>query len=272
MRNALSIDLEDWFCVENLREVFTRKDWDKCELRIGKSTGRILELLSKHNTKATFFVLGWIAEQIPALVGKIEEEGHEIATHGYSHTPLTLMTQRSFRKDLERALEVTKRCSREVILGFRAPSFSITEKTLWAFEVLEKVGIRYDSSVFPIGFHPDYGMPDAPLSIYSVSDRLTEFPLSCVEMLGKRVPCSGGGYFRVYPYWLTRAFIKRCNREGRPVVFYIHPWEFDPDQPRIDLPIFKRWRHYSNLDRTFERFDRLLGDFEFATIREVLGL
>ena len=272
MKNALSIDLEDWFCVYNLRDVVRRKDWDIQELRIDQSTRLILKLLSIHNTKATFFVLGWIAEQVPGLVREIEEEGHEIATHGYSHTLLTEMTRQSFEEDLKRALEVTKACTHQEILGFRAPSFSITDKTSWAFEILERNGIRYDSSVFPIAFHPDYGVPNSPLSIYKISAFLTEFPLSCVEILGRRIPCSGGGYFRMYPYLLTKSLLKRCNREGRPAIFYFHPWEVDSKQPRVKLSWLKRWRHYYNLDKTLNRLDRLLSDFEFTSVKEVLGL
>jgi len=272
VKNGISIDLEDWFCVYNLRDVVRREDWDIQELRIDQSTRLILKLLSIHNTKATFFVLGWIAEQVPGLVREIEEEGHEIATHGYSHTPLIRMTPQSFREDLERALEVTKRCIRQDILGFRAPSFSITERTSWAFEILEKAGIRYDSSLFPVGFHPDYGMPKAHLGIHRISDSLVEFPLSCVEVLGRRIPCGGGAYFRIYPYRLTKALLKRCNREARPAIFYLHPWEVDLEQPRVRLPLLKRWRHYYNLDKTLDRLDRLLTDFEFTSVKEVLGL
>ncbi|MCK4334407.1 DUF3473 domain-containing protein [candidate division WOR-3 bacterium] len=272
MKNALSIDLEDWFCVYNLRGVVEKQDWNKQELRIGRSTRLILKLLSEHHTKATFFVLGWIAEQVPELIGEIEGHGHEIATHGYSHTLLTEMTPQSFEEDLKRALEVTRVCTHQEILGFRAPSFSITDKTSWAFEILERNGIRYDSSVFPIAFHPDYGMPTAPLSIHKVGELLIEFPLSCVEILGRRIPCSGGGYFRMYPYLLTRSLLKRCNREGRPAIFYFHPWEIDADQPRVELPRLKRWRHYYKLDKTLNRLDRLLSDFEFTSVKEVLGL
>lgn len=272
MKNAISIDLEDWFCVYNLSDAIKREDWDKQELRVEKSTRRILKLLARHNTRATFFLLGWIAERVPDLVEEIHAAGHEIATHGYSHRLLTEMAPGEFRNDLDKALRITEKITDEKILGFRAPSFSITPQTMWAFEVLEDCGLRYDSSVFPVGFHPDYGIPTAPLSVYPISDRLTEFPISCVDILGRRIPVSGGGYFRAYPYWLSKFFITRCNREGRSVVFYIHPWEFDVDQPRISLSILKRWRHYINLQKTEKRFDKLLTDFEFVPIREVLGL
>ncbi len=272
MKNAMSIDVEDWFCVNNLRQVITRDNWDKCELRVVKNTQRILQLLGKHNTEATFFVLGWIAERVPDLIREIERHGHEIATHGYSHSLLTEMTPESFEKDLKKALELTRNSADGEILGFRAPSFTITEKTLWALDILAKNGIRYDSSIYPIGFHPDYGMRHAPLSIYKLNGVLTEVPLSCTEILGRRIPCAGGGYFRIFPYPLTKYLLKRCNSEGRPAIFYLHPWELDPEQPRVSLPWHRKFRHYWNLEKTASRLDKLLTDFEFTSIRKVLGL
>jgi len=158
------------------------------------------------------------------------------------------------------------------VIGYRAPSFTIVDKTRWALEILEQHGILYDSSVFPIGFHPDYGMPDSPLAPYKITENLYEFPLSCVDILGRRLPCSGGGYFRLFPYRFTRYCIRKCNRQGRPVAFYIHPWELDPGQPRLDLPMSKKFRQYNNLRKTEKRLDALLRDFEFTTLREVLSL
>lgn len=178
MKNALSFDLEDWFCVSNLSLAINKDDWDKCELRVVQNTRRILTLLDDYNTKATFFVLGWIADRVPELVREIDWRGHEIATHGYSHTMLTEMTPESFEEDLLRALHVTKKCTKQRILGFRAPSFTITNSTMWALDILAKHGIRYDSSIFPIGFHPDYGFSAAPLSIYKHNDCITEFPIA----------------------------------------------------------------------------------------------
>jgi polysaccharide deacetylase family protein (PEP-CTERM system associated) len=272
MLNALSIDLEDWFCVHNLEPVIKKDDWDKQELRVVANTKRILELLKQHSTPATFFVLGWIAERVPNLVQEIEYHGHEIATHGYSHTLLTAMTPESFDADLKKALTITKKCVNQEIIGFRAPSFTITNKTLWALDVLQQNGIRYDSSIFPISYHPDYGIPNASLSIYKLTERLTEVPLSCAEILGKRLPCSGGGYFRLFPYRITKALFKRCNQQGRPVIFYLHPWEIDPGQPKVDLPWSKKFRHYHNLNKTYQRLDQLLTDFEFTSMRKVIGI
>jgi polysaccharide deacetylase family protein (PEP-CTERM system associated) len=272
MKNAMSIDLEDWFCVNNLKGAIQREDWDKCEMRVVSSTRRILDLLDKHNTQATFFTLGWIAERVPELVSDIERAGHEIATHGYSHTLLTDMTRDSFEADLKRALEVTRGCVSQTVIGYRAPSFTITSKTLWALDVLSRNGIRYDSSVFPIGYHPDYGMPGVSLSVYHHDSSLVEFPMSCAEVLGRRIPCSGGGYFRLLPYAITRRLLRRCNAQGRPVIFYLHPWEVDPGQPRVKLPPLKRFRHYCNLDKTMGRLERLLVDFEFTSVRRVIGI
>ena len=273
MRNAMSIDLEDWFNVHNMSQAIRREDWNKCEMRVIANTRRILELLARHSTEATFFTLGWIAERVPDLVREIELAGHEIATHGYSHTLLTEMTPESFEADLKKALLVTQQCVDQEIVGFRAPSFTITTKTLWAVDVLTRNGIRYDSSIFPIGFHPDYGMSDVSLSIYRHNaSPLVEFPMSCAEVMGRRIPCSGGGYFRILPYAITKRLLERCNAQGRPVMFYIHPWEIDPEQPRVKLSAFKSFRHYYNLDKTMGRLDRLLKDFELTSVRRAIGI
>ena len=270
-QNVFSIDLEDWFCVHNLSGVIKREDWDRCPSRVERNTLILLNLLSHHNVEATFFVLGWVAERYPDLVKEVERRGHEIATHGYSHRLLTALEPEEFRADLARSLEVLARCTSRPVRGFRAPSFSITHKTWWAVEILRSCGIRYDSSIFPIGFHPDYGIPDAPLSAHHLPEGVFELPMSCAEVFGRKVPCSGGGYFRLLPYIATRALMRRCNRQGRPVIFYLHPWEVDPEQPRVDLPALKRFRHYQNLDRTAERLERLLHDFQFTSVRRLFA-
>lgn len=270
----MSIDLEDWFCVHNLGGVIKRDTWDQCELRVSKSANKILDLFDKHNTRATFFVLGWIAERLPELIRDIEARGHEIAVHGYNHLLLTEITPAEFEADLAKAVEVINGCGiKQPLLGFRAPSFTVVESTSsWALETLEKYNFKYDSSVFPVGFHPDYGVANAPLEPYKITNALYEFPMSCVEVLGRRFPFSGGGYFRLFPYAYTRFLMKKCNALGRPAVFYLHPWELDSNQPRVKLPLSKAIRHYSNLHRTEKRLDALLRDFRFTTIREVLGL
>jgi polysaccharide deacetylase family protein (PEP-CTERM system associated) len=271
--NAMSVDLEDWFCVHNLSGVLKAEDWDQCELRVNESARRLLGILERHSVTATFFVLGWVAERLPDLIREIELRNHEIAIHGYSHHLITQMSPEEFEDDLARAIRVLQRCGvNQQPIGFRAPSFTIVEKTMWALEILQRYGIRYDSSVFPVGFHPDYGIPTAPLDPYRITDQLLEFPMTCVEILGRRIPCGGGGYFRLLPYAYTRYCLQKVNDAGRPAVFYLHPWELDPDQPRVTLPLLKRLRHYVNLNRTEMRLNSLLRDFRFTTVRDVLGL
>jgi len=246
MQNVMSIDLEDWFCVYNLSRLIPYADWDKCESRIERGTMRLLELFRKHNVEATFFVLGWVAERFPDLVKEVERGGHEIASHGYSHRLLTYMTPDEFRADLLRSLEVLARTTSQSVLGFRAPSFSLTSRTLWAV--------------------------DADPSPHVLAEGLTELPMGVADVLGRKVPCSGGGYFRLFPYAVTRLLMRRCNAQGRPVIFYLHPWELDPGQPRMEgLSWSTRFRHYNNLDRTEERLDRLLGDFSFTSARNLLA-
>ena len=268
----MSVDVEDWFCVHNLSRLIPYADWDKCESRVERSTTRLLDLFGKHQVEATFFVLGWVADRFPDLVREIERRGHEVATHGYSHRLLTFMQPEEFRADLQRSLEVLARTTSQVVRGFRAPSFSLTKQTLWAVDILRESGIQYDSSVFPVAFHPDYGIPDADLGPHRLAEGLTELPMGVAEVLGRRVPCSGGGYFRLYPYALTRALMRRCNQQGRPVMFYLHPWEADPGQPRVaGLSWSKRFRHYNNLDRTEERLEWLLNDFAFTSARQLIA-
>jgi polysaccharide deacetylase family protein (PEP-CTERM system associated) len=272
MRNVMSVDVEDWFCVHNLSRLIPYADWDKYESRVERSTGRLLDLFGRHGVEATFFVLGWVADRFPDLVREIERRGHEVATHGYSHQLLTFMQPEDFRVDLQRSLVALAKTTSQEVRGFRAPSFSLTSSTLWAVDILRESGIHYDSSVFPVGFHPDYGIPDADLRPHRLAEGLTELPMGVAEVLGRRIPCSGGGYFRLYPYALTRALMRRCNQQGRPVMFYLHPWEADPEQPRVPgLPWSKRFRHYNNLDRTVERLERLLDDFAFTSARQLIA-
>jgi polysaccharide deacetylase family protein (PEP-CTERM system associated) len=275
MKNAISIDLEDWFCVHNLSQAIPREAWDSCELRVRDTTRRLISLFDRHQTKATFFVLGWVAERIPELIKELEDRGHEIALHGYNHLLLTEISPEEFDADLARGLEAIEKCGVQTRpVGFRAPSFTVVKATKeWALPILEKYQFKYDSSVFPIGFHPDYGMVDAPLAPYKITENLQEFPMSCLEIMGKRFPFSGGGYFRLFPYAYTRFCMRKVNAQGRPAVFYLHPWELDPGQPRVkNLSLSQRLRHYRNLDQTEKRLENLLKDFEFTTIREVLQI
>lgn len=275
IKNAISIDLEDWFCVHNLSKAIRRDDWDSCELRVHDSTRRLIELFDRYNTKATFFVLGWVAEKIPELVKELDDLGHEIAVHGYDHLLLTEISPEQFDADLARGLKAIEQCGvKSRPLGFRAPSFTMVNKTKeWALPILEKHQFKYDSSVFPVGFHPDYGMVEAPLTPYKITPELLEFPMSCLEVFGRRFPFSGGGYFRLFPYAYTKYCMQKVNAQGRPAVFYLHPWELDPGQPKVkNLSFSQRFRHYRNIDQTEKRLEKLLNDFQFTTIREVLGL
>ena len=270
MKNIMSVDVEDWFCVHNLSGLISYAEWDRLESRVERNTIRLLDLFGKHGVEATFFVLGWVADRYPDLVREIERRGHEIATHGYSHRLLTFMRPDEFREDLQRSLAVLTKVTGQEIRGFRAPSFSLTDRTLWVVDILRESGIRYDSSVFPVGFHPDYGLPTAELRPHQLAEGLLELPMGVAEVLGRRVPCSGGGYFRLYPYAVTRWLMRRCNRQGRPVMFYLHPWEVDPEQPRVrGLSWSKRFRHYNNLEKTERRLERLLADFSFTSARRL---
>lgn len=271
LKNMMSVDLEDWFCVYNFHEIIPYSQWDTCQSRVEANTERLLDLFDHYDTKATFFVLGWIAERFPSLIRTIAARGHEIASHGYSHRLLTKMSPEEFREDLRRGLDVTRRASDQPVVGFRAPSFSVTPTTTWALDIMTEYGIQYDSSIFPIGFHPDYGMPSSPLGMYRIRENLLEIPMSCVEIVGRRVPCSGGGYFRQFPYSITRRLLNTCNAQGRPFIFYIHPWEIDPEQPKMPVSALRRFRHYHNLDKTFGRLQRLMDDFSFTTIQYVIS-
>jgi len=272
MKNVMSVDVEDWFCVYNLSRLIPYAEWDECESRVERSTMRLLDVFRSHAVEATFFVLGWVADRFPDLVKEIERSGHEVATHGYSHRLLTFMRPEEFRQDLQRSLEALAKATTREVHGFRAPSFSLTRETMWAVDILKQSGIRYDSSIFPVGFHPDYGIPDVGLGPYRLAEGLTELPMGVAEVLGRNIPCSGGGYFRLYPYAVTRHLIRRCNQQGRPVMFYLHPWEVDPGQPRVrGLSWSKRFRHYNNLDKTEERLERLLADFSFTSAQKLIA-
>jgi polysaccharide deacetylase family protein (PEP-CTERM system associated) len=271
--NALSFDLEDWFCVSNLRSIIKQEEWHLQELRIIESTVRILNLLKKYNVEATFFVLGWIAEHLPDLVREIESQGHEVATHGYSHKMLTEMNPAEFDDDMARALAITRSLVSGRILGYRAPTFSITKDTLWATDILLKHGIVYDSSIFPMSFMGAYSaIPGISTKPFRFENGLIEFPLGCARKASLRIPCSGGCFFRAFPYALTKNLLTGINKKGDPVMFYLHPWEVDPDQPKQHMACIDSIRHYINLDKTYGRLERLIQDFRFTSAKKVLGL
>ena len=272
--NAFSVDVEDYFQVAALAPAISVESWPTREYRVEGNTEVILKLLEEKRVHGTFFVLGWVAEKSPHLVRRIAEAGHEIACHGFSHQLIYRQTQATFREETLRAKHFLEDVIGRAVTGYRAASFSITRESLWALDVLIDAGFEYDSSVFPIR-HDRYGIPGAspePGKIVAPSQRsLVEFPMSAAKFCGVQVPVSGGGYFRILPYWMTRAGLKQINeRSGRPFTFYLHPWEVDPGQPRVKVGAFSRFRHYTNLDKCEARLRRVLGDFSFATMREVL--
>ncbi len=271
--NALTIDVEDYFQVSAFASHIRFEDWDRQESRVERNTARILTILATSNVKATFFVLGWVAERHPRLVKQIQAEGHEIASHGYGHQVLTAMTPEQFRADIRQAKEALEAITGRVVLGYRAPSFTIMPDTLWALPILVEEGYGYDASIFPIR-HDRYGMPGANPTCHCLSTNagpLWEIPPSTAEVAGVRVPVGGGGYFRLFPYPVLRRLLRRVEAEGRPLVMYLHPWEIDPDQPRMNGSLLSRFRHYVNLHKTEGRLTQLLRDFQFAPIREAIA-
>ncbi len=244
--NYLTIDVEDYFHVSAFENKIRFEEWGNYESRVVNNTRKILEMLSEAGEiKATFFILGWVAEEHPDIVKEIDASGHEIACHGYQHRLVYNMTQDEFRSDLIKAKDILENITGGKVVGYRAPSFSITKRTTWAFAILEDLGFEYDSSVFPIN-HDNYGITDAPRFQYKVPEKkLVEFPISTTKMIGLNVPVSGGGYFRLFPYWFTKMNLKKINNnENKPFIFYLHPWEIDPEQPRISgATALSKFRH-----------------------------
>ena len=266
--NALTIDWEDWY--QGLEIPMDR--WSGFEDRLARSARRTLEMFAEAGVRATFFVLGWAAERHPELVRDIVKAGHEIATHGWSHTLIYTQTPEVFRAELERSIRLLEDLSGKPILGHRAPFFSITNKSLWALDIMAELGIQYDSSIYPV-YNYRYGIAGAPRWPHARpcgTKTLTEFPISTWKVFGRNLPIAGGAYFRIYPYALTRAGFRAINRSGQPGVFYLHPWELDPEHPRIALPRRIAATHYANLQATEGRLRRLLRDFRFAPMKEVL--
>lgn len=279
MMNALTIDVEDYFQVGAFESVISRSEWDSYPLRVEDNTLRILDILDEFSVKGTFFVLGWVAERLPSLVQSIVARGHEVACHGYGHELVFKIGPERFRSDVQTAKALLEDITGSQVRGYRAPSYSITADSLWAHDILVESGFSYDSSVFPV-YHDVYGIPDSPRFphvLQTQSGALWEFPMTTypLSFAGKRanLPVAGGGYFRLLPVSWTCAALKSVNeKEGMPVVFYLHPWEFDPEQPRVEGAGLKsRFRHYLNLDRTEMRFRKLLSELPFGTMSKVLG-
>lgn len=274
MLNAFTIDVEDYFQVGAFANIISPDDWGNWESRVCRNTERFLEILDIHRTKATFFVLGWVAERFPLLVKKIADSQHEIASHGYWHQSVFKQSEAEFREDVRKTRLILQEQSGQPVFAYRAPSFTITQKTPWAHRVLVEEGYTIDSSVFPIR-HDIHGNPNAKIEIHEIetpSGAITEFPPSVVRLFGQNVPTGGGGYFRLFPFWLTKRMLRSINAKGRPFTFYIHPWEIDPKQPRIpNAQLKSRLRHYVNLHSTERKIDTLLQSFSFGTISETLS-
>ncbi len=270
LTNALTIDVEDYFQVSAFAPHIDRLDWSSRECRVERNVGRILDMLAKRQIKATFFTLGWIAERYPALIRQIADHGHEVASHGYGHERASDQTEKAFYADIHLAKIILEDLCDVEVKGYRAPSFSIGKGNLWAFDCLERAGYRYSSSVYPIR-HDHYGMPDSPRFAHQVRPGLMEIPVTTLRVLSRNLPSSGGGYFRLLPYALSRWMLSRVNQHDRQAgIFYFHPWEIDVEQPRIPgISSKTRFRHYVNISRMEGRLEQLLGDFKWGRMDEI---
>ncbi len=268
--NAMSVDVEDYFQVSAFESCISRDDWENFPVRVEQNIARILALFKQHRVKATFFILGWIAERYPQLVRDIADAGHEVASHGYLHQRATLQTNTEFRQDIRSAKQLLEDLTGAQVTGYRAPSYSINQSNLWAHDEIEQAGYLYSSSIYPVK-HDLYGFPSAPRHIFSCRENLQEIPVSTLNLLGRNWPIGGGGYFRFYPYSLSRWAINRVNSlEGKPVIFYFHPWEIDTQQPRqTQAGLKSKFRHYLNMDKMHGRLDELLGDFSWGRVDQV---
>jgi polysaccharide deacetylase family protein (PEP-CTERM system associated) len=271
--NAMTVDVEDYFHVSAFDGVVPRSRWDTLECRVERNTDRLLEIFADTKITATFFVLGWVAERYPALVSRIAAQGHEVASHGFAHRLVYDLTPQMFRDDIRRSKQCLEQAAGAAVEGYRAPSYSVTPRSLWALDVLIDEGFRYDASIFPI-HHDRYGIPLSPRHPYWLNragGAIIEAPASTVRWGLLNFPVAGGGYFRILPYAWTRWGIARINSaERRPAIFYMHPWEIDPDQPRLSGGLLSRFRHYRNLDKTEERLRQLVADFRFGPMSDVL--
>jgi polysaccharide deacetylase family protein (PEP-CTERM system associated) len=273
--NAMTVDVEDYFHVAALAKSIDRSKWDSMEYRAEASTRLLLDLFDESSIRATFFVLGWVARRSPDLIREIASRGHEVASHGMSHKLVFNQTPEEFSSETYESKALLEDIIGVPVIGYRASTYSITRRSLWALDILSEAGFAYDSSIFPI-HHDTYGIPDAaqvPSRIATPKGAsIVEFPMSTAPMFGTRIPVSGGGYFRLLPYWLTRNGLRKLNNElSRPFIFYLHPWEVDPGQPRVNAGWKSRLRHYTNLDRCEARLRRLIGEFRFGRVRDVLS-
>jgi polysaccharide deacetylase family protein (PEP-CTERM system associated) len=270
LRNAMTVDVEDYFQVQAFAHRIGRDDWNAYSLRVEQNTNRILDMFAEAEVKATFFALGWVAERAPGLIRRIVAEGHELASHGWDHTRVFTQAPEAFRADISRTRALLEDIGGVAVAGYRAATFSITTQTMWAYPILREVGYRYSSSINPIR-HDLYGIPDAPRTpFYPATDGVIEIPMTTVRLFGRNWPCAGGGYFRLLPKVLYRSGLGWVNREGIPGIFYFHPWEIDPGQPRVEnVGLKSRLRHYTNLGRMERDLRALLHDFSWDRMDRV---
>ena len=274
--HAMTVDVEDYYHVAAFAQVIKPTEWPQWPSRVEANTHKLLQLFADHNIQITFFILGWVAERYPELVKTIRAQGHEIASHGFSHQLIYKQTPAVFREETQKSKQILEDLGQQPVEGYRAASYSITRKSLWALDILADLGFTWDSSIFPTR-HDNYGIPGSPEEPYTLVTQsglsLTEFPLTTAKVLGQAIPAAGGGYFRQYPYWLSRWLFKRASaNETKPQIFYLHPWEIDPEQPRVpNASWFSNFRHYTNLAECLPRLENMLRDFRFGTISQSLN-
>ncbi len=273
--NAITIDVEDYFHVSAMAGSISRDQWDQLPSRLEVNNNKVLQLFERYDTRATFFILGWVAERFPEVVREIASQGHEVACHGYSHQLIYQQSREEFYAETFKAKEIIECITGVEVKGYRAASYSITNRSLWALDVLTDLGFEYDSSIVPV-HHDLYGIPSAPRGPHTITapnkKMIIEFPPTTLALPGLNLPIAGGGYFRLYPYWFSKGALNWVNwHDKMPFIFYLHPWELDPDQPRIKTSLKSRFRHYNNLDKCERRMQKLLQDFDFASAREVLA-
>lgn len=271
--NAMTVDVEDFFHVSAFESIIPPDRWDDYQPRVDTNTRRLMDLFARKGVKSTFFILGWVAERYPQLIKDIHAAGHEIASHGYAHRRASEQDRDEFFADVKRSKDHLEDLLGEPVTGYRAPSFSIGYSNEWAFQVLKELGFKYSSSTYPVK-HDLYGTPDWPRFAYKRPEDIIEIPIPTLKLMGKQVPIGGGGYFRLYPYAVTQNLVaKYLNKEKQPYSFYFHPWEIDPEQPRLNhAPLKSRFRHYVNLHKTESKLEKLLEDFQWSTMKDVYGV
>ncbi|MDX1811296.1 MAG: DUF3473 domain-containing protein [Gammaproteobacteria bacterium] len=272
IKNAMTVDVEDYFQVSAFEPYIKKSSWDSMECRVERNTSRLLDLFAEHNVKATFFTLGWVAERYPALIKRIVNDGHELASHGYDHVRVTQQSPEEFKADIIKTKAILEEVSGQEIKGYRAASYSIKKENLWALELLHETGHHYSSSIYPVK-HDLYGIPDAPRYAYRPfgKEGILEIPITTLNLFGRNLPAGGGGFFRLYPYYFSRWALKQINKvDKQSGMFYFHPWEIDPDQPKtVGINAKTRFRHYLNLDKFYNRLDQLLSDFQWDRMDKV---